>query len=163
MVNTAQTLLNVFAGFASIVGLVFSYLAWRKAAGAEQAAREARSAVRQSNAGEELAMLGEIAKELLACAQNDQIEVALVRSRDLLSGITRARHRWEAFLLEDSSVQIDRAAKSVGRISRALSVGRDSISPTIKQKLVKSCHEVAELLAEEVGKTLRRAEGTPHD
>jgi hypothetical protein len=104
-------------------------------------------------------VLSEKAQELLACAQSEQIEAALLRSRDLLAGIAQARHRWRAFFLEDSPQQIEKVAKEVGRISRALSAGRGAITPQVREKLLKSCHEVAELLAEELGKALRRAEG----
>ena len=65
-------------------------------------------------------MLSEKAQELLSCAQSDQIEAALLRSRDLLAGIAQARQRWQAFFAEDSPQQIEKAAKEVGRISRAL-------------------------------------------
>ena len=155
-------ILDAAAGLASIAGLLFSFLAWRKAASAETAARQAREAVRRSNAGEDLRMLGDRAQELLTCAQNGQIEAALLRSRDLLAGIAQARHRWRAFFIEDSPQQIDKAAKEVGRISRALSAGGDAITPAAREKLLKSCHGVTELLAEELGKALRRAEGVMH-
>lgn len=152
-------ILDVVAAAASIGGLFFSFFAWRKAIGAEKAANLAREAIRKSNAGEELRILSEKAQELLACAQNEQIEAALLRSRDLLAGIAQARHRWQVFFIEDSPQQIERAAKEVGRISRALSAGKDAITPAVREKLLKSCHEVAELLAEELGKALRRTEG----
>jgi hypothetical protein len=154
-----QGILDTAAAVASILGLLFSFLAWRKAASAETAAREAREAIRRSNAGEDLRALGEKAQELLSCAQNEQIEAALLRSRDLLAGIAQARHRWQAFFMEDSLKQIAKAAKEIGRVSRAFSAGPEAITPQVREKLLKSCHEVTELLAEELGKALRRADG----
>ena len=147
-----KAILDAAAALASITGLFFSYSAWRKAAGAESAANQAREAVRRSNAGEDLQMLSEKAQELLSCAQSDQIEAALLRSRDLLAGIAQARQRWQAFFAEDSPQQIEKAAKEVGRISRALSAGRAAIIPEVREKLLKSCHEVAIVLAEELAR-----------
>jgi len=141
------------------LGLFFSLFAWLRAKAAAQAAREAREAVRRGNAGEDLRDLTEKAKELLGSAQNEQFEAALVRSRDLLAGIGEARQRWEAFLGGESSQQIQKAASEIGRISRALSLGRQAIPPEAREKLLKSCHEAVRLLAEESGKMLKRLEG----
>lgn len=154
-----RVIFEIAAGLASVVGLLFSFLAWRKASGAEIAAREARESVRRSNAGEDLQALSEKAGELLGCAQNDQFEAALLRSRDLVVGIPQARHRWQVFFTDESLKQIERAAKEIGRVSNALSAGRAAMTPEVKEKLLKSCHEVAKILAEELGKTRRRAEG----
>lgn len=154
-----REVLNIAGGLASLAGFVFSGLAWRRATGAENAARQARDAVRRSNAGEDLQALSEKAEDLLCCTQNDQFEAVLLRSRDLLIGIPQARHRWQAFLTDDSLKQIEKAIKEIGRVSGALSAGRAAITPEVREKLLKSCHEVAKVLAEELGKTRRRAEG----
>jgi hypothetical protein len=150
---------EMIAAVASLAGLWFSVFAWRRAKSAEEAANRAREAVRRSNAGEDLQGLSGKAQELLACTQNDQLEAALLRSRDLLTGIGTARHRWEAFLETEGTARIDSVAKEVARISRALSKGRAAITPEIREKLLKSSHEVPEVLPAELGRALRRAEG----
>ncbi len=55
-----------------ILGLVFSIKSWKKAAAAEQAAKEAREAVRQGNAAEEIGTLADKAKELLTYVRKRQ-------------------------------------------------------------------------------------------
>jgi hypothetical protein len=70
--------------FISVAGLWYSVKAWRGAIAAEKAAKEAREAVRRSNAADELLLLAGVAKELLACVQNEQSQAAAVRGRDLV-------------------------------------------------------------------------------
>ena len=118
-----QTAFSLVAGLATILGLIFSFVAWRRAAGAEVAAGQAREAVRRSNAGEELRELSERAKELLRSAQNDHFEAALLRSTDLLAGIVQASHRWQSLLGDDGSKNMNVAGRKAKKISTALSAG----------------------------------------
>jgi hypothetical protein len=126
---------SFLASLASILGLFFSIAAWRRAAGAEKAAGEAREAVRRSNASEDFRELSDKARELLASTQGGQFEAALLRSRDLLTGIAQARHRWQAFLTDDKE-QIDEITREISRISRALSLGQAAITPAVREKLL---------------------------
>lgn len=167
MIPAWLTLLNGIAGIASIVGLVigvlglvYSYRAAKRAQNAVVAANEARRAVRQSNAGEELRGLNEKAKELLRSSQKDQLEAALITSADLLTGIVQASHRWRGFLGEDGSLRVRTAGKKVEKISAALTPGRPvPLTPDEKEKVIEFCHVVVTLLAEETGKMLERLEG----
>jgi len=77
------TLLNIFAAVASIVGLVLSILAWRRATDAKRAAIDARKAVRESNAVEEQRRLAVVANELLMEIQSSQWRTARMRCADL--------------------------------------------------------------------------------
>jgi hypothetical protein len=65
----AAAIASIGGGILSIFGLIYSYRAAKRAQAATDAAREAREAVRRSNAGEELRALSEMAKELLRSVQ----------------------------------------------------------------------------------------------
>jgi hypothetical protein len=158
----ATSVFGIVAGVASIIGLCFSIAAWRSAVGAKVAAGQAREAIRITNASEELQELSQLGQELLASAQNAQYEAALLRSRDLLAGIPQASQRWRAFLGDDFHLMED-VAREVGKISRAVSADRAAITPEVRDKLLKSCHRAAEVLAGLVGKMLRRVEGGAHN
>src|SRR5437660_5966982 len=113
LVSSLQSSFDVVAGLAGILGLVlsafglfYSYRAAKRAQDAVEAANDARRAVRQSDAGEELRELNEKAKELLRSAQKGQLEAALITSSDLLVGMVQASHRWRGFLGDDGSQRI---------------------------------------------------------
>lgn len=144
----------------SIFGLLYSYRAAKRATAATEAAREAREAVRRSNAGEELRGLSEMAKELLRSTQNGQFEAAKLRSTDLLAGVAQARYRWKMFFLDDSPDRIDRVARKLDQISQAVSAPTIGDDLELTQKVLKSCHDVVVLLADEAGKLLKQLEGS---
>ncbi len=77
-------ILTVLGNIATLIGLGFTIAAWRRARGAEQAAKEAREFVRQDSAAEDFRILAEKAKELLSDVQHQHIEAASLRCRDLV-------------------------------------------------------------------------------
>ena len=158
--DTAASIASIFGAGLSVFGLLYSYRAAQRAQAATEAAREAKEAVRRSNAGEELKALSEMAKELLRSMQGGQFEAAKLRSTDLLASIAIARHRWKIFLLDDSPKQMDELTRTLGRISRAISAPNIADSPGATEKVIKSCHEVVVLLADESGKLLKQMEGS---
>jgi hypothetical protein len=156
----AAAVASIGGAVLSIFGLVYSYRAAKRAQAATDAAREAREAVRRSNAGEELRALSEMANELLRSAQNRQFEAAKLRSTDLLARVAQARHRWQVFLFGDSPERIDKVARKLGQISQAVSAPDIVADLELTEKVIKSCHEIVVLLADESGKLLRQLEGS---
>lgn len=156
----AAAVASIVGGILSFFGLVYSFRAAKRAQAATQAAREAREAVRRSNAGEELRGLSEMAKELLRSAQSRQFEAAKLRSTDLLAGVAQARHRWKMFFLDDSPERIDKVARKLDQISQAVSAPAIAGDLQLTEKVLKSCHDVVVLLADESGKLLKQMEGS---
>ena len=146
--------LGIAASVASIVGLVITYLAWRRASGAEVAAKGAREAVRQGNAAEAFKGLSVKANDMLASLQGDQFQAASQRGRDLVSEISQAKQRWKYLLEPASQARLDQTCRQVGRLSLALSRSEADITPKEKERALKFCHEVTATLAEETGKIL---------
>ena len=168
-VRVVQVTFDFIAGIASlsgllvgILGLVFSVKAWKKATAAEQAAKEAREAVRRGNAAEELQLLVGLAKELLSCVQNEQAQAAAVRSRDLVSGINQARMRWRTcFPSADVGQSLEEIGKEVEQISKVLSNRKGDINPTEREKLLNFCHKALRILSGEAGRMAGHIESGP--
>ena len=152
------TALGVVASIASILGLWFSIYAWRRARGAEKAAREARDSIRESNAAEDLEFLSAVAKDFLACVQNGQIEAACSKCRDLLAGVSKARLRWQPILPSESADRMGKTVKRVRDISSNLSEPGRQLSPEERRKLLDFAHNVVIDLAEEAGRMLSELE-----
>ena len=138
--------------FVSTAGLRFSVKAWRRAAAAEKAAKDAREAVRRGNAAEDLGLLASLASELLACVQNEQVEAAVLRGRDLVSGINQARVRWSTYFpTPEVEQRLEEIGKDVERISNTL-IRRGEVTPTERDRLLKFCHKTLRILSGEAGR-----------
>jgi hypothetical protein len=146
--------------FVSTAGLWFSVKAWRRASAAEQAAKDAREAVRRGNAAEELKLLASLAGELLACVQNEQVEAAALRGRDLVSGISQVRMRWRTYFPEPEVEQrLGEIGRGVEKISSTL-VRKGEITPAERDKLLKFCNKALRILGEEAGRMASHVESS---
>jgi hypothetical protein len=139
--------------FVSIAGLWYSVKAWRQAGAAKHAALEAREAVRRGDAAEEIHVLATLASELLASVQNEQIEAAALRSRDLVAGIHQARMRWRtSFPSPDVEPTLAGLGKDVEKISKALTKRKGEITQTERERLLSFCHKTLRILSGEAGR-----------
>jgi len=140
---------------AGIGGLILTVFALYYAKSARNAAREARAAVRKANASEIMSKIGDTATTLQACVENDQVEEAVVRARDLLSELSRYKLRYDRFLDVQSKERMDATREQVSVISRSLSTRGRPATPEQKNRLLRICHdEVASVLNEESAKIL---------
>ncbi len=164
--RVVQVTFDFFAGIASIgglvagiVGVVFSIKSWKKATAAEQAAIQAREAVRHGNAAEEIGALADKAKELLAYVQQNQFQAACPCGRDLVAGINKARQRWQAYFASPESIlRLEKTAREVEKISIALSTRPGNIPPDEQGQLLNFCHRALRILSDEAGALLSRAQ-----
>jgi hypothetical protein len=148
------TSFGYLADAATIAGLVTSVLAWRRASGAEQAAKEARAAIRQANAAESFQALRTKAREFLLSVQRDQRDVAASFCAELLSETIMATRRWSL-----SSEAADRLQRSVKYLKLASAVFAEAAAePTGKGRLLEAAHEMLEALSDATGKILQRAD-----
>ncbi len=148
-----------FAGsLASIGGLFVSALALRAATKAAAAARQARAEVRRANAVELLNQMREVANQVRASVENSQVQEAVVRSRDLISELSRARLRWERFMLDDTKRRIDETRAQIHVISRSLSVNGVPATQREKARLLNYCNQVGIVLSEESGRIIAAIE-----
>ena len=143
------------ADAATVAGLIISILAWRRASGAEQAARDARAAIRQANAAESLQALRTKAREFLLSVQRDQRNVAALFCTELLSETTVATRRWP--LPVESADRLQRSVKYLKLASTVLAEA-GSTEPADKGRLLEAAHEMLEALFEATGKSLQRVD-----
>lgn len=136
---------------ASLLGLFFSFFAWRRARDAKDAANQARNAVRQTTAGEEIQRLAMKARDLLHFIENDQLSAARIRSGDLILDITQAQHRWKMFLPSENRDRLQEAARKAGSVTRALAIVGERVEAENRTKLVDACREIVSRLAVESG------------
>lgn len=142
-------LLNILGGAASIVGLVVTCFAMKFAQSAAQAARDARKAIRHSNATEVIAKLADTASELQASVENEHSVEGVIRARDLIAGISGFKTRYGRFLDVESKVRLDEAREHVSVISRVLAT-RGVPEGREKSRILHICHrDVVSVLGEE--------------
>jgi hypothetical protein len=89
---------QVVAGIASIVGLVFSYLAFLKAMSASQAASQARNAVIRSTLADELEIACLKAEQLVDFLAHRRLGEAALRVAELTSTLSEVRTRRTQYL-----------------------------------------------------------------
>lgn len=156
--TSALASFNLIAGLASIAGLIFSILAWRKAKAAAVAAQDAKNEIRKSNAEQELRQLNQRAEELLKAAQKDELVAARLLCVDLHGSMIQSSHRWKEFFGEAGSNRINGAAAKVKEVSISLSTRRTTLTTDERDKTIEFCHDIIALLAEESGKMLQELE-----
>jgi len=145
---------TIFAGIASILGLGFSFAAWREARKAVSAAQEARKAVRKGNAAEALKDLNRDASQLLAFIQTGQYQAASVRAGDLFAQIRAVKGRWERFLSPEAGDNLDEAQARVKKISNSLSSPEANVPEEARKKLMEYGHFVVGILSDESSKII---------
>ena len=160
--EVAVDIASIAGLFVTMAGLWYSVKAWRGAIAAEKAAKEAREAVRRGNAADELQLLAGLAKELLACVQNEQPQAAAVRGRDLVAGINQARLRWRAYFPSPEVEQrLEQIGTEVEKISKALSIRKGQITAAERERLLKFCHNALRILSGEAGRMASHIESGP--
>ena len=115
-----MTSFNILAGLASIVGLIFSFLAWRKAKRASEAAEEARKAVTVRTLADELQLASERADQLMDFIANNRYAEASLRAQELASSLSEIPFRRSPYLSEERKDDLLTARESARILSRVL-------------------------------------------
>jgi hypothetical protein len=145
--------------FITIAGLWYSVKAWHGAIAAEKAANEARDAVLRNTAADELQHLAGLAKELLACVQDEQFQSAALRGRDLVAGIHHASLRWRAqFPSGEVEQRLEKIGTEVEKISKALSSRKGQITAAERERVLSFCHNALRILSGEAGRMASHVE-----
>ncbi|HEY2496195.1 MAG TPA: hypothetical protein VGK24_03925 [Candidatus Angelobacter sp.] len=142
---------SLIANIASLAGVFLTIWALIEATGARRAAQEAREAVWLGNAVEEFKSLNKLASEFLGYVENNQIDAAALRARDLSAGILTAKQRWRRFLSDKRIARLEEASAQVSVISRTLVTQEGPSTLTGKQRILRFSHEVVQIIAEEAG------------
>ena len=147
----------IVTGVASIAGALLSWLAWQAGKSAHEAAADAKRAVRSANAADALRELNQSASELLDFIQNDRLQAAAVRARDLFSQVGASRIRWQRFLGDDET--LEDAQEKVRKISLGVvAAAGEEVDADVKQKLLTYCHAVIKTLTNESSRIVANIE-----
>jgi hypothetical protein len=138
---------DIIAGIASLLGLAVSVWTLREARSAKRAAQEARLAVFQGSAADDLENLTRLATDHLRSLYDGNSAEAIVRLRDLSALIPLVRHRWNRVLKTEGRVRLDEAALRLKVITRAISNERE---PDVKM-LIDAGHAILTAIAETNG------------
>ena len=140
------------AGIASIFGLVFSWLAWKRAGRASEAAQEARDAITVRTLSDEFQQACEKSDQLLDFLAHDRLPEASLRAHELASSLSEIRFRRSPYLSEERRDDLLTARQDAVILSQILASGWQTPFPDEqKQKLIWQCEKISTVLRENLG------------
>jgi len=148
---------NFLGSLASLIGLVFSILAFVFAKSASTAAREARDAAMRQSIGESMNDAARMAGEVTVYLRAEKKEEAHLRIGDLMNQISYLRGRWQDRLSKKSTDNLSRALGQLRSMHQVLKTTGD-LGEEDKVRLATSCQEVSEVLSVERGIATRAVE-----
>jgi len=149
---------NFLGNSASLIGLVFSILAFVFAKSASAAAREARDAVMRQSLSEDMSSAARIAGEVVMYLRTERSEMALLRIGDLMRQASYLVARWEARLPKKSKDNLARAREQLRPMEAVLTKRGAGLDPQEKAQLSLDAQRVSEIFNEEYGVAVKAAE-----
>ncbi|HTP30736.1 MAG TPA: hypothetical protein VMJ75_01090, partial [Candidatus Acidoferrales bacterium] len=148
-----------WGSLASIVGLLFSALAFLFSRRASEAAARARQAILRRSLGDDLNGATRGAAELVTYVSIERTEIALLRTGDLLNQTGYLIKRWSDNLSEHSMNDLLNVRAQLESIHRVLT-GGPIIDLSAKQRvrLLQACQRVSTILSEQHGAATRSAD-----
>lgn len=155
--NDWNSLWTVVGTGASIVGVVFSLMAWIQAAKAKDAARDAVSAVRRRETAYEVSRLARDAKDFLESVQQGRKEIAILASNNLAHALSTIRS-WKIAHHADSD-KLKACVRDIEGVAIRLTVeGIPAEGPGFEGLLV-HCHDIHRVVCDLASKLERLSEG----
>jgi hypothetical protein len=151
-------LLAISGTVASLVGVVFSWMAWWQARGAKKAAEEASDAVKARDTAHEFSKLATDAKELLSAVQGEHADRAVIAADELTHLLAIAVARRASYLPKDFDAQL--CISNLQRISKSLGAEGFPGEPRKKGQLLDRCHQIHRSLCGIAGVVERHTEET---
>jgi hypothetical protein len=148
---------NFLGSLASLIGLVFSILAFVFAKRASTAARQARDAAFRQSLSESMNGAARMAGEIAMYLRTERSEMALLRISDLMNQTGYLSGRWEDRLPKKSKDSLFRALGQLRSMHEVLSATTELVAED-KARLARSCQEVGEIFNGEQGVATRAAE-----
>jgi hypothetical protein len=145
-----------WGNWASVVGLVFSALAFWFSKRASKAAEEARDSVLRRSLGEDMNSANRVAADIVRFVSIGHGDMALLRAGELMNETSYFITRWDAKLSEQSRTNLRAAREQLRSIHEELT--RRSIvdlNPTQKSRLARSCQQVNLIFSEEYGTAMK--------
>src|SRR5713101_3007155 len=138
------------AGLASVLGLVFSFLAYLKASSASDAAKQAKQAILRNSFAEEFALACATMDQLLDLLRHGHHLEAGIRADELALDLSELPFRRRPFLDEEAKNELLNAREQLQIL--AAEMRKQPVSATMQQRGMKSALPTAVKLREELGK-----------
>jgi hypothetical protein len=150
-------LLTIAGTIASVIGVVFSGMAWIQAAKAKDAAREATDAVRKRNTAQQVLKLAGDAKEFLSSVQQDRAENAISAANSLLHSLSLLRTQSIADFPDTDTLKACLAML----MSVAIRLNVDGVpeDSSKREELLVLCHGIHRSVCDLAGRMERLSEG----
>jgi hypothetical protein len=150
-------LLAISGTVASVVGVVFSWLAWRQAKGAKKAAEEAARTVRMRETTDEFLRLAVDAKDLTAAVEAREKDKAIGAANNLAHLLLIAGGHRAAYLPKEFSTEL--CVENLRKASTFLASEGFPEDPRKMVGLLNRCHQIHEALCGISGSVQRQTEG----
>lgn len=148
-----------WGNLASVVGLVFSILAFVFSKRASKAAREARELVLSRSLGEDMNAGNRTATEMVTYVTMGKGEMALLRAGELMNHTSYIIARWQDRLPEVSKNNLLDGREQLRSIQDLLTrTPVADLAARERTRLTRSCQQVNAIFSEEYGAALRAAE-----
>jgi len=142
--------------WASVVGLVFSFLAFVFSKRASKAAKEARDSVLQKSFGQDMNDANRAATEIVRFVSMDRGDMASLRTSELMNQTSYFIARWKDKLSSDSKKNLVEAREQLLSIHDAIAKRTVAeMSPNQKFQLARACQQVNSIFSEEHGNSIR--------
>jgi hypothetical protein len=148
-----------WGNWASVVGLMFSFLAFVFSRRASKAAQEARDSVYRRSLGEDMNGANRTAADIVRFVNIDRGEMAFLRTGDLLNEIGYLVARWNARLSATSQDNLRRSKQQLRSIHSLLAKGSvHDLPPHERVWLAQSCQNLNTIFSEEYGHAMKASE-----
>jgi hypothetical protein len=145
-----MTILTLIADTASIIGLVFSFLAFLKARNASEAANQAKKAILNSTYGEELALVCTSMDQLIDLLRHEHHLEAGIKAEDLVLKISELRFRRGSILADETKNNLLTAREQLHILAGEMR--KPQVSQATQKASMKAATDTAVKLREELGK-----------
>jgi hypothetical protein len=145
-----------WGNWASVVGLLFSILAFIFSKRASKAAEQARDSVLRRSLTQDMNDANRTASDIVRFVGIERGDMALLRAGELLNETSYFISRWDAKLSEQSKTNLLRVREQLLSIHEVL-VKKPIVefTPTQKSRLAQSCQQVNVILSEEFGSAMK--------
>lgn len=148
-----------WGNWASVVGLVFSVLAFLFSKRASKAAEEARDSVLTRSLGQDMNDANRTAADIVRFVGVDNRDMALLRTGELMNETSYFIARWDDKLSAGSKINLRTAREQLRSIHDVLARGSIAdLPPNQRVRLAQSCQKVNIIFSEEHGTAMKAAD-----
>jgi len=156
LARLVEHLARNWGNWASVVGLIFSVLAFLFSKRAAKAAEEARDSVLRRSLSQDMNDANRLAADIVRFVSMERGDIALLRAGELLNETSFFIARWDAKLSDQSKTNLLQAREHLLSIHEVLTrKALSAMAPNPKSQLARVCQQVNLIFSEECGAALK--------